>query len=44
MSQGDGLEQIKRGAQEILVESELMERLQGGRPLWQAPACAPSPP
>jgi tyrosyl-tRNA synthetase len=33
MSQGDGLEQIKRGAQEILVESELVERLQEGRPL-----------
>ncbi len=33
MSQGDGLEQIKRGAQEILVESELVERLQNGRPL-----------
>ena len=33
MSQGDGLEQIKRGAQEILVEAELVERLQEGRPL-----------
>jgi len=33
MSQGDGLEQIKRGAQEILVESELAERLGEGRPL-----------
>jgi tyrosyl-tRNA synthetase len=33
MSQGDGLEQIKRGAQEILVESELVDRLQEGRPL-----------
>ena len=33
MSQGDGLEQIKRGTQEILVESELVERLQEGRPL-----------
>ncbi len=33
MSQGDGLEQIKRGAQEILVESELVERLREGRPL-----------
>ena len=33
MSQGDGLEQIKRGAQEILVEAELAERLQEGRPL-----------
>ena len=33
MSQGDGLEQIKRGAQEILVESELADRLQEGRPL-----------
>ncbi|UCE77722.1 MAG: tyrosine--tRNA ligase [Gammaproteobacteria bacterium] len=33
MSQGDGLEQIKRGVQEILVESELVDRLQEGRPL-----------
>ena len=33
MSQADGLEQIKRGAQEILVESELVERLREGRPL-----------
>jgi tyrosyl-tRNA synthetase len=33
MSQGDGLEQIKRGTQEILVEAELVERLQEGRPL-----------
>jgi tyrosyl-tRNA synthetase len=33
MSQADGLEQIKRGTQEILVESELVERLQQGRPL-----------
>jgi tyrosyl-tRNA synthetase len=33
MSQGDGLEQIKRGTQEILVESELVDRLQEGRPL-----------
>ena len=33
MSQGDGLEQIKRGAQEILLEAELVERLQEGRPL-----------
>jgi len=33
MSQADGLEQIKRGVQEILVESELVERLREGRPL-----------
>lgn len=29
----DGLELIKRGAEEILVEAELVERLKGGKPL-----------
>ncbi|HFD79646.1 MAG TPA: tyrosine--tRNA ligase [Gammaproteobacteria bacterium] len=33
MSQVEGLEQIRRGAEEILVESELVERLREGRPL-----------
>lgn len=33
MSQIDGLQQIRRGAEEILVESELIKRLAEGRPL-----------
>ncbi len=33
MSQQEALEQIRRGAEEILVESELVERLKTGRPL-----------
>ena len=33
MSQHDAMEQIKRGADEILVESELLEKLESGRPL-----------
>lgn len=33
MSQVEGLQQIRRGAEEILVESELVVRLQEGRPL-----------
>ncbi len=33
MSQADELEQIKRGAQEVLLETELVERLQARRPL-----------
>ena len=33
MSQHDAMEQIKRGADEILVESELLEKLETGRPL-----------
>jgi len=33
MSQQEALEQIKRGAEEILVESELVERLKTGKPL-----------
>lgn len=33
MSKVDGLPQIRRGAEEILVESELVERLKEGRPL-----------
>lgn len=33
MSVAEALEQIKRGTEEILVESELVERLQSGRPL-----------
>jgi tyrosyl-tRNA synthetase len=33
MAQAEGLEQIKRGAQEILVEGELVERLREGRQL-----------
>jgi tyrosyl-tRNA synthetase len=33
MSQAEALEQIKRGAEEILVESELVERLREGRAL-----------
>ena len=33
MSQVDGLQQIRRGAEEILIESELVKRLEEGRPL-----------
>jgi tyrosyl-tRNA synthetase len=33
MSQVEGLQQIRRGAEEILLESELAERLKEGRPL-----------
>jgi len=33
MSEVDGLEQIRRGAEEILIESALVERLKEGRPL-----------
>ncbi len=33
MSQQEALEQIRRGAEEILVESELVERLKTGKPL-----------
>ncbi|VAW73029.1 Tyrosyl-tRNA synthetase [hydrothermal vent metagenome] len=33
MSQQDALEQIRRGAEEILVEAELVERLKTGKPL-----------
>ncbi len=33
MSQQETLEQIRRGAEEILVESELIERLKTGKPL-----------
>ncbi len=33
MSQQDALEQIRRGAEEILVESELVERLKTGKPM-----------
>ena len=33
MSQHEALAQIRRGAEEILVESELVERLETGRPL-----------
>ncbi len=33
MSEVEGLQQIRRGAEEILVESELVERLKAGRPL-----------
>ena len=33
MSQQEALEQIRRGAEEILVESELEERLKAGKPL-----------
>lgn len=33
MSKVEGLQQIRRGAEEILVESELVERLKAGRPL-----------
>ena len=33
MSQQDALEQIRRGAEEILIESELVERLKSGRSL-----------
>ena len=33
MSQKDALEQIRRGAEEILVESELVERLKTGKPM-----------
>lgn len=33
MSMLEGLQQIRRGAEEILVESELVERLKEGRPL-----------
>jgi tyrosyl-tRNA synthetase len=33
MSQVEGLQQIRRGAEEILVESELVKRIEEGRPL-----------
>ena len=33
MSQVDGLQQIRRGAEEILVEADLVKRLEEGRPL-----------
>jgi tyrosyl-tRNA synthetase len=33
MTQQEALEQIRRGAEEILVESELVERLESGKPL-----------
>ena len=33
MSKVDGLQQIRRGAEEILVESELVDLLEKGQPL-----------